>query len=74
MSLRNAALSLLLCTSLGAAGDNNRSAQPSPQSKKGLPEAPVSGDKRLVVGLFAAAPDIVHPIACWTSTPRAGCS
>jgi putative membrane-bound dehydrogenase-like protein len=27
------------------------------------PEAPVSADKRLVVSLFASAPDIVHPIA-----------
>ncbi len=59
MRLRNAALALLLCTSFGAAGDNNRFAQP----KQGLPEAPASADKRLVVELFAAAPDIVHPIA-----------
>jgi putative membrane-bound dehydrogenase-like protein len=59
MRLRNAALSLLLCTSLSAAGDD----KPSPQPKRALPETPVSADKRLVVELFAAAPDIVHPIA-----------
>jgi putative membrane-bound dehydrogenase-like protein len=33
------------------------------QPKPPLPETPVSADKRLVVELFAAAPDIVHPIA-----------
>lgn len=43
-------LALLLATGIA-------SAQPKP------PETPVSADPRLVVELFAAAPDIVHPIA-----------
>src|SRR5207247_879891 len=34
----------------------------APARAKDLPEAPVVHDPRLVVELFAAAPDIVHPI------------
>src|SRR5262249_9729058 len=39
------------------------SASASAQPKANVPDTPVSADKRLVVELFAAAPDIVHPIA-----------
>ncbi len=58
-----AALALLLCVILGAVGDEKRPALVAVQPKQPVPETPVSADKRLVVELFAAAPDIVHPIA-----------
>ncbi|QJW99408.1 PVC-type heme-binding CxxCH protein [Frigoriglobus tundricola] len=50
-------IAVLVISSACLASPDRAAAEPKP------PEAPTTADKRLVVELFAAAPDIVHPIA-----------
>lgn len=65
MRTRIAALAFVLCAFLGASGSDKLppTTPVAAQPKQNLPDTPVSADKQLVVELFAAAPDIVHPIA-----------
>jgi putative membrane-bound dehydrogenase-like protein len=57
--LRRIAASVLMIAFAGAVGGEPPAVAPPPH----VADRPVSSDPRLVVELFAAAPDIVHPIA-----------